>query len=172
MENNSIDPKPQEEQIPPFRGLYRHVKISVKALDCIIVACIAVIVIVGLLSVVAVLLLIKSFQNARKKMEPAENVSSVPKLPKKKKETRLSNRTKVRQTYRSFLRAEQDMGMKLRSSDTSESVLQRIHKNTDPTCADDLRNVYLEARYDERQNISRKQVDQAKRALKASHKKK
>ena len=132
----------------------------------------AVIVIVGLLSVVAVLLLIKSFQNARKKMEPAENVSSVPKLPKKKKETRLSNRTKVRQTYRSFLRAEQDMGMKLRSSDTSESVLQRIHKNTDPTGADDLRNVYLEARYDERQNISRKQVDQAKRALKASHKKK
>ena len=46
MENNSIDPKPQEEQIPPFRGLYRYVKISVKALDCIIVACIAVIVIV------------------------------------------------------------------------------------------------------------------------------
>ena len=53
-----------------------------------------------------------------------------------------------------------------------ESVLRRIHKNTDPTGADDLRNVYLEARYDERQNISRKQVDQAKRALKASHKKK
>ena len=46
MENNSTNPKPQEEQIPPFRGLYRHVKISVKALDCIIVACIAVIVIV------------------------------------------------------------------------------------------------------------------------------
>ena len=127
-----------------------------------------------ILSVVAVVLLIKSFQNARKKIkiEAAENVGTVPKLPKKKKETRLSNRTKVRQTYRSFLRAEQDMGMKLRSSDTSESVLQRIHKNTDPTCADDLRNVYLEARYDERQNISRKQVDQAKRALKASHKKK
>ena len=37
---------PQEEQIPRFRGLYRHVKISVKALDCIIVACIAVILIV------------------------------------------------------------------------------------------------------------------------------
>ena len=28
-----------------FRGLYKHVKISVKALDCIIVACIAVIII-------------------------------------------------------------------------------------------------------------------------------
>ncbi len=37
---------PTEENIPKFRGLYRHVKISVKALDWIIVACIAVIVIV------------------------------------------------------------------------------------------------------------------------------
>ena len=46
MEHQNTDAKPQEEQIPPFRGLYRHVKISVKALDCIIVACIAVILIV------------------------------------------------------------------------------------------------------------------------------
>ena len=37
---------PEEENIPKFRGLYRYVKISVKALDCIIVACIAVILIV------------------------------------------------------------------------------------------------------------------------------
>ena len=36
---------PSEEQLPKFRGLYRHVKISVKALDRIIVACILVIVI-------------------------------------------------------------------------------------------------------------------------------
>jgi uncharacterized repeat protein (TIGR02543 family) len=35
-----------QENIPKFRGLYRHVKISVKALDAIIVACIAVIIIV------------------------------------------------------------------------------------------------------------------------------
>ena len=34
------------EQTPKFRGLYRHVKISVKALDGIIIACIAVILIV------------------------------------------------------------------------------------------------------------------------------
>ena len=37
---------PEEEKVPKFRGLYRHVKISVKALDWIIVACIAVILIV------------------------------------------------------------------------------------------------------------------------------
>ena len=37
---------PNEENVPKFRGLYRYVKISVKALDWIIVACIAVILIV------------------------------------------------------------------------------------------------------------------------------
>ena len=37
---------PAEENIPKFRGLYRHVKISVKSLDWIIAACIAVILIV------------------------------------------------------------------------------------------------------------------------------
>ena len=37
---------PAEKEVPKFRGLYRHVKISVKALDWIIVACVAVILIV------------------------------------------------------------------------------------------------------------------------------
>ena len=36
----------EQEQVPKFRGLYRYVKISVKSLDRIIIACIAVILIV------------------------------------------------------------------------------------------------------------------------------
>ena len=36
----------QAEQTPKFRGLYRHVNISVKALDRIIIACVLVIVII------------------------------------------------------------------------------------------------------------------------------
>ena len=44
MDENKT-PEKQEEQVPQFRGLYRHVHISVKALDRIIVACIAVIII-------------------------------------------------------------------------------------------------------------------------------
>lgn len=40
---------PTEENVPKFRGLYRHVKIPVKALDAIIVICIAVILIVFVL---------------------------------------------------------------------------------------------------------------------------
>ena len=46
MEESREDRNTQQEQIPKFRGLYRYVKISVKALDRIILACIAVIVIV------------------------------------------------------------------------------------------------------------------------------
>jgi len=45
MEENINNPNSEQEQLPKFRGLYRHVKISVKALDRIIIACIAVIVI-------------------------------------------------------------------------------------------------------------------------------
>lgn len=45
MEDHCTDSVPQEEQLPKFRGLYRHVNISVKALDRIIIACIAVIMI-------------------------------------------------------------------------------------------------------------------------------
>ena len=45
MEENRTNPNSEQEQAPKFRGLYRHVKISVKALDRIIIACIAVIVI-------------------------------------------------------------------------------------------------------------------------------
>ena len=49
MENQSANPNQQEKQVPPFRGLYRYVKISVKALDRIIIACIAVIILVVVL---------------------------------------------------------------------------------------------------------------------------
>ncbi len=127
--------------------------------------------IVVILVVAAVVLLVRSFQKQRQTVYVAETVGSVPKLPKKKKQPLLSNRTKVRQVYRSFLRTEQDLGMKLLSSDTSEDVLGRIHRDTDRAGADDLRNVYLAARYDDRHNISRDQVEQAKRALKATRKK-
>ena len=48
MNENNTNPQQeqQEEKLPPFRGLYRHVNISVKALDRIIILCIAVILIV------------------------------------------------------------------------------------------------------------------------------
>ena len=45
MEENRTD-TPAEQETPKFRGLYRHVKISVRALDWIICICIAVILVV------------------------------------------------------------------------------------------------------------------------------
>lgn len=44
------EPSSQEENVPKFRGLYRHVKISVRTLDIIIGVCIAVIIITTALS--------------------------------------------------------------------------------------------------------------------------
>ena len=48
LNNNQLpeNEEVQKEELPKFRGLYRHVKISVKALDCIIIACIVVILVV------------------------------------------------------------------------------------------------------------------------------
>lgn len=46
MDEPRANPDVPEKQLPPFRGLYRHVKISVKALDWVIFACIAVILLV------------------------------------------------------------------------------------------------------------------------------
>ena len=46
MEEKNKKPELQEEQLPKFRGLYRNVNISIKSLDYIIAACIAVILIV------------------------------------------------------------------------------------------------------------------------------
>lgn len=45
MSDSHSDPKPEEGKTREFRGLYKHVNISVKTLDFIIVACILVIVI-------------------------------------------------------------------------------------------------------------------------------
>ena len=46
MEDNKNTSENREKQVPKFRGLYRNVNISVRALDYIIGACIAVIVLV------------------------------------------------------------------------------------------------------------------------------
>lgn len=46
MDESRTNTEAPKDSVPKFRGLYRYVKISVKALDAIIVACIAVIIIV------------------------------------------------------------------------------------------------------------------------------
>lgn len=61
--------------------------------------------------------------------------------------------------------------MKLRRSDTSADVLERISPETHPESAAQLRQIYLQVRYDDRKSVSRSQVELAKLALKNSHQK-
>lgn len=129
-------------------------------------------VLAGILLLIAALLLLRSFHKRRADSDTSQQISRLVTAPKKKKEPVLSNRNRVRQMYRDFLRAEKDLGMKLKICDTSEDVLRRIHRDTDQPSAEQLRAVYLMARYDDRQGVSRNQAETAKRALKGTRKSK
>ena len=124
-------------------------------------------VIIVLLAVAAIILY-RSFQKQRFSGSTRDIKSMVVVSPKKKRDSVLSNRYKVRQLYREFLRLENGRGLKLKCNDTSEDVLRRIHPETDKKSAADLRQVYLAARYDGRKSVSRSQVNAAKQALKGT----
>lgn len=123
---------------------------------------------VAVLLLIAGVLLYKSFQKRKSFGEVGKIRLSAVDTPKKKRPLVLSNRHKVRQLYREFLRTENGWGLKLKKNDTSADVLGRIHPDTDKESAAALRQVYLSARYDDRQNISREQVNAAKQALKGT----
>lgn len=127
---------------------------------------------VAILLLIAAILLYRSFHKRRASGDMGKIHLSVVDPPKKKRQPVLSNRYKVRQLWREFLRAENGWGLKLKKNDTSADVLRRIHSETDKESAAKLRQVYLSARYDDRQNISREQVNAAKQALKATRKQK
>ena len=124
-------------------------------------------ILVGILLLIAALLLLRSFRKQVADAPAGELTGRLVSKPKKKPAP-LSNRARVRQMYRDFLRLEQDLGLKLQPSDTSADVLCRIHRSTHRPSAEQLRQVYLLARYDDRQNITRSQVEQAKQAVKGT----
>lgn len=86
----------------------------------------------------------------------------------KKRESRRSNRGKVRHYYREYLRMEQNRGLVLRKYMTTEDILKKVTQETNEQAASDLRQVYLRARYDEKAEITREQAEKAKEALKRS----
>ena len=124
--------------------------------------------VITVLLVIAAIILYRSFHKQGFSGNTRNLQSMVVVPPKKKKDSVLSNRHKVRQLYREFLRMENGRGLKLKSCDTSQDVLRRIHPETDEKSAADLRQVYLSARYDDRKSVSRSQVNAAKQALKGT----
>jgi hypothetical protein len=125
-------------------------------------------VLIGIVLVVLAVILVRSFLKNRGDSDSKQTVSRLTPPPKKKKAPPLSNRNRVRQLYRDFLRTENGKGLKLKCSDTSTDVQHRLHPNTNAESAEDLRQIYLQARYDDRANITRSQVEQAKQALKGT----
>lgn len=127
--------------------------------------------IAGLFAVAAVAILLYSYKKQQQQMALEQQVGFVDGRPKKKKAPVSSARTRVRQIYREFLKTEKTRGMRLKISDTSASVLARISPRTDEAGAVKLRQIYLSARYDDRNQIDKSQVEQARLALKAAHQK-
>lgn len=84
------------------------------------------------------------------------------------REDRRSNRGKIRKYYRDYLKMEQKRGLAVKKHHTSRDILDARTRQTDPAAAEELRELYITARYDESARISAEQVRRAKLALKQS----
>ena len=75
-----------------------------------------------------------------------------------------SNRRRVRRTYAKYLKLLQNRGYIRRSRDTSQDVLDATPDLAEPASAEELRRVYLRARYSSK-SISAQDVQEARRCL-------
>ena len=87
--------------------------------------------------------------------------------PREKKGSILgSNREKLRRCYRSFLKQLQRRGMKADPSLTTEEIHLRAKGLADLSAAEELRSLYLPARYDDSAEVTAHQVREAKALIK------
>ena len=77
-----------------------------------------------------------------------------------------SNRDKVRRSYRKFMKLLLGRGIKLKQANTTAEIRSSASflQNTDP--ADQLRDLYLTARYDEEAEVTNQQAKEAKELVK------
>lgn len=122
-----------------------------------------VLVVLLLLGVMAWLFL--SYRKRQNQVHTEENISALEPAEQGRKDPRRSNRGKVRHYYREYLRLERKRGIVLKKNMTTEDILHKITPFTDKNAATQLREVYLEARYNENGEITRQQVEEAKEAL-------
>lgn len=123
-------------------------------------------VLVAAVLLVAVALMFMTFRQKRPAVRTAETTGTVDAAAGEKKRFLRSNRAKVRQIYREFLRLEKGRGLSIQKDYTSMDILSLSSTSTDKKAAAQLREIYLHARYDKNCEISRAQVDAAKAALK------
>ena len=123
---------------------------------------------VAAVAAVAMYLLLRSYRRGSNSVASPETVTALEAEDFGRRDSRRSNRGKVRHYYREFLKMERKRGMKLRKDYTTADILQRISQDTDPEGAGELRSIYLAARYDERTEITAEQAEAARLALRRS----
>lgn len=126
------------------------------------------VVLVAAVLIIAMVLMFLTFRKKSGETHSEETVNVVTLPEKGKNQPRRSNRAKVRQLYREFLRQEKKRGLLLKQDYTSEDILRRVSADTDEQAAAALRELYIQARYNDHHEISRAQVEAAKSALKKS----
>lgn len=128
----------------------------------------AVLILVIMIAVLVVLL--RSFHRNWARTQVREQISRVTPPEKEKKQPRRSNRSKVRRYYREFIRNERRRGLRFRTNQTSQDILEAISPQTDSDAAAQLREVYLKARYDAGYEVTSEDVRLAKELLRKSQK--
>lgn len=123
------------------------------------------VVLVVLLVLGVMIWLFFSYHKKNQQALTEERISALEPEEQGRKDSRRSNRGKIRQYYREYLRLERKRGIVLKKNMTTEDILQKITSFTDKSAAAQLRDVYLEARYNENGEITRQQVEEAREAI-------
>lgn len=126
------------------------------------------IVLLLILVAVVMVLMLRTFRKSGNPSVSQEIVEKIDIPAESRRESRRTNRGKIRHCYREYLRMEKKRGLRLRRDMTTADILERITADTNPTAASELRQLYLRARYDEKAEITREQAEAAKAALKRS----
>lgn len=121
------------------------------------------VILVVMFAILAAFLLQRSFGKKRVRVSTVETVQRIDTPERKPKDTRQTNRGKVRHYYREYLRYEQKRGLRLQKYDTSGDILEKSTPDGDKSA---LRQIYLRARYDENGEITQDQAKAAKTLLK------
>ena len=124
------------------------------------------IVLAVLIAVLVIWRLLKTTKKRKAVAQRATGTEHIDVPPEKSFSLFSSNRDKVRRSYRKFMQLLLAQGIKLKQADTTAEIRSSASflQNTDP--ADQLRDLYLTARYDEEAEVTNQQAKEAKELVK------
>ena len=115
---------------------------------------------------VVLTVLASAYKKHRRSVHTSEIQGTAAPMPKDHAARSRSNRSKLRQIYRAFLKQQRGRGLKLYPHYTSQDVQANLTQDTDAAAASKLREVYLSARYDETRDVTAQQLKTARDAMK------